>query len=105
MGDSQQVLGCLGLDLVMVLGKSLRVEGASERLGFPKKSYGGKSFIAVEGHIAQLDKIDKLLRDLENKRVSQNHNRGRWSSRDIWISSGLSSSTQSQARVMEITII
>jgi hypothetical protein len=69
MGQSLQVLGGLDLDFVMVLGKSRRVEGAFERLGFLEKIYGGKAFDNVGGIVAQNDRMEELFRDLEREGV------------------------------------
>ncbi|OIW24848.1 HET-domain-containing protein [Coniochaeta ligniaria NRRL 30616] len=69
MGQGLQVLGNLDLDFVMVLGKSSRVEGAFERLGFLEKVYGGKAFDDVGGMVARNDKMEELFRDLEREGV------------------------------------
>jgi hypothetical protein len=69
MGQSLQVLGGLDLDFVMVLGKSRKVEGAFERLGFLEKIYGDKTFDNVGGIVAQNDRMEELFRDLEMKGI------------------------------------
>lgn len=67
MGKSVQVLGGLDLTFVMVLGKSSRVAGAFERLGFLEKVYGGKTFDDAGIIAEQNDAIEEIRRDLERK--------------------------------------
>ena len=66
-GQSLQVLDGVDLSFVMVLGKSSRVEGAFERLGFLENVYRGKSFDDVGGMVAQNVEIEELNKDLERR--------------------------------------
>jgi len=57
MGESVKVLTGLDQTFVMVLGRSSRVEGAFERLGFLEKVYGGSSFDNVGGIIGMFERL------------------------------------------------
>lgn len=59
-----QVLSGLDLEFIMVLGRSARVPGAFQRLGFLEKVYGGKVFENVGDSIRREDEMDELLASL-----------------------------------------
>lgn len=87
----------------MILGKSSRVEGVFERLGFLEKVHGGKKFDDVAGILTQNDKIEELLKDIERRGIIEPRKLSAQEQRSLRKHRG--EPVNSQATIVEITIV